>query len=222
MARASRGGKAIKATVRLLKPSVKLVSRTASRLARTALKRTPSILKSAKKAIDAKLKANRKRLSDSEIARELRAWSGMRITVGIHANDGAQLEGTLSIAQIMTVHEFGSEDGTIPQRSWLRAWFDGAGELTSGLIRDLSAQIAKGNLKASTAARRLGAICVGQIQLRWAGSNGWKPVTDETQRRKGAGKTKPLILSGQSRGSVTFQVHDASGKVVASSPAKKG
>jgi hypothetical protein len=51
---------------------------------------------------------------------------GAHVRVGIQGSDAAvQPEGSrLNIVQIATVHEYGSMDGRIPQRSFLRSTFD--------------------------------------------------------------------------------------------------
>ncbi len=58
------------------------------------------------------------------IVAQLRAGASVR--VGVQGSDAAvQPEGArLSMAQIATVHEFGSSDGRVPQRSFLRSTFD--------------------------------------------------------------------------------------------------
>lgn len=59
-----------------------------------------------------------------KIIAELKAGASVR--VGVQGSDAAvQPEGVkLNMVQIATVHEFGSSDGRIPQRSFLRSTFD--------------------------------------------------------------------------------------------------
>ncbi len=70
---------------------------------------------------------------------------GAHVRVGVQGSDAAVTpEGSkLSLVQIATVHEFGSSDGRIPQRSYLRSTFDEKkGELES-LINRLIAKAIK-------------------------------------------------------------------------------
>ena len=167
------------------------------RIANRVTSKLAKVIKSARKALKPKLAI--------DAMAELRIWDSARLTVGIHAAEGALVEGSLTVAQIMTVHEFGSADGKIPMRSWLRGWFDESQEQMSGLVRDLTRAIARGKLKAKTALARLGSIAVAELQARWARTPGdWAPLADRTIARKKS--SKPLIDTGQSRTSVTYQI----------------
>lgn len=172
------------------------------RIAKRVTSKLAKVIKSARKALKPK-PALTKVLTD--VIKELKIWDSARLTVGIHAAEGALVEGSLTVAQIMTIHEFGSADGKIPMRSWLRGWFDESQEQMSGIVRDLTRAIARGKLKAKTALARLGSIAVAELQARWARTPGdWAPLADRTIARKKS--SKPLIDTGQSRTSVTYQI----------------
>jgi hypothetical protein len=158
---------------------------------------TVNVIKSARKALKPKP------LLDAR--KELAIWNSATLTVGIHEAEGSMVKGSLTVAQIMTVHEFGSDDGRIPMRSWLRGWFDESQEQMSGLVRDMTKQIVKGKLKAKSALARLGSIAVAELQARWARTPGdWAPLAESTIKRKKS--SKPLIDTGQSRTSVTYTI----------------
>jgi phage gpG-like protein len=80
---------------------------------------------------------------------------GATVRVGVLGSDAAVTpEGSrLSMAQIATVHEFGSSDGKIPQRSFLRSTFD---EKAKELEQLISRAIGK-------AIKSPGSISVAQI-----------------------------------------------------------
>lgn len=168
----------------------------ASRFA--ALRRsTVSVIKSARKALKPKP------LLDAR--KELAIWNSATLTVGLHEAEASMVKGSLTVAQIMTVHEFGSDDGKIPMRSWLRGWFDESQVQMSGLVRDMTKQIVRGKLRAKSALARLGSIAVAELQARWARTPGdWAPLAESTIKRKKS--TKPLIDTGQSRTSVTYAI----------------
>jgi hypothetical protein len=74
---------------------------------------------------------------------------GAHARVGVQGSDAAvQPEGAkLSMAQIATVHEFGSSDGRIPQRSFLRSTFDEKHqELEKLLTRLISKAVKSGSV----------------------------------------------------------------------------
>lgn len=177
--------------------SAKRFARQAPRAAKKISSRFDKVIKSARRALKPKLAI--------DAMKELRIWNSAKLTVGIHAAEGALVEGSLTVAQIMTVHEFGSSDGRIPMRSWLRGWFDESQEQMSGIVRDLTMAIVRGKLRAKTALARLGSIAVAELQARWARTPGdWPALKPKTIARKGS--SKPLIDTGQARTSVTYQI----------------
>lgn len=153
-------------------------------------------------------KLTKKRLSENQRIQEVEKWSRTSVTVGIHSVEGTKIEGaSLTIAEIMTIHEFGSDDGKIPQRSWLRAWFDESAAKNSSRLKVLGTRVAKGEVSALQAARQFGAVCVGEIQKRWA-THPWAPLSESTlARNPNRQANSALTDTGQSRLSVTFKVH---------------
>jgi hypothetical protein len=217
-----RGIKLVRMEFKAAKKNVKAVAKLAKTMGKKGAKNLPKLVNKAKALIVAKVKdakksaaAARKRLSKDERVRELAAWNGMIVTVGIHGSDGATLEeGGLTLAQIMTVHEFGSDDGTIPQRSWLRAWFDESQGMIEGLIKGIGTQVAQGNLKAAVGAKRLGALLAGSIQRRWA-KHPWAPLSEGMLKRNpNRVANSALTDTGQSRAAVSFQVRTADGELI--------
>lgn len=59
-----------------------------------------------------------------DIKRELRTMRRKPyVAIGLQAGDDAH-DGDFSTVELGSVHEFGSRDGRIPERSWLRSAFD--------------------------------------------------------------------------------------------------
>lgn len=121
------------------------------------------------------------------------------VTVGIHADQGSDL-----IVYAAT-NEFGSDDGRIPERSFLRStvdekrdeYFD---ELADGIGKVLDG---KGS-NLTSVFRRVGARAAGDVQekIRNLSSPANAPSTIEKK-----GSSNPLIDSGRMRASVTFKVN---------------
>ena len=110
----------------------------------------------------------------------------------------------LTLVEVATIHEFG--EGDIPERSFLRAWFDEASPRITGEIKKAMEKVAAGKVELTQAIDLLGARYAGEIQLRIA--RGIDPALAEaTVTRKlatGMGGETPLIASGQLRSAVSW------------------
>lgn len=125
------------------------------------------------------------------------------IRVGIFADDGSkQYEDGQTVADIANVHEFGL--GHVPQRSFIRAYFDGNEvKLKENVVKLLESVVA-GKRTKEQVLEILGARIVGEIQQRI--SKGISPpLKKQTIDRKGS--SKPLIDTGQLRASITYDVN---------------
>jgi hypothetical protein len=145
------------------------------------------------------------------------------ITVGIHgaeggaehsdplaggsfADDGA-IEGAsappLTVAEVGAFHEFGTRH--IPQRSFIRAWFDEAvasGEIADLLRSQLKLAVA-GKLPLDQALERVALKCQASVQKRIT-KRIPPPLAQSTIDRKGS--SVPLIDTGQLRASIRGRV----------------
>jgi hypothetical protein len=121
---------------------------------------------------------------------------GAELTTGIHAAEGATAypAGT-TVAEIASAHEFGLG---VPERSFVRAWFDeNENKLSKAIKLELNAAMKRGKLK--NAFKSLAVTIQGSIQQRIA--NGIDPELDEsTILRKGS--STPLIDTETLRSSI--------------------
>lgn len=115
--------------------------------------------------------------------------------------------GSISIAQIAAIHEFGSSDGTIPPRKPLRRAVEKNANKIEATIRRLLAKIGDKKIDEVGALRTLGEFLIKEIK---AGiTAGLSPgLKSDTIARKG-GKSTPLIDTGQLINSVGYEVTDA-------------
>ena len=116
--------------------------------------------------------------------------------------------GSPTIRDIAEWNEFGTD--LIPERSFIRAWFD---EAESGLRVDLAKltqSVVTGKRTADEVLEILGLRSVGQIQARI--SQGIPPENaPSTKKQKAASvdaETTPLIDTGVLRSSITYKVED--------------
>ena len=128
-----------------------------------------------------------------------------KIAVGVLEADGGRPHGddALTIIEVATFNEFGTS--RIPERSFIRAWFDEhQAELKADLGKMMQA-VLLGRLTREQMLERLGQRCVGQIQARIA-EGVPPPNAESTIRRKGS--SKPLVDTGALRSSVSYRVDE--------------
>lgn len=134
------------------------------------------------------------------------------VEVGIFGEKGdAQHEDSdLTVGEIATIHEFGL--GNVPERSWLRAWFDENNtKLREGLLKmmkkAIQESIRSGKPISDTTRKqvmdKLGLFAVGGIQSRIAAGEIQPPLDPKTVARKGS--SIPLMDTGQLRSSISHQ-----------------
>ncbi len=147
----------------------------------------------------------------------------MLITVGVHGDDGAEdhLGGTsfaddgalessagLTVAQVGTWNEFGVEpfqlkSGAvhpgIPQRSFIRAWFDENQPFIAGTLQSQLKLVVAGKLTAEKAGERIALAFEGSVKQRI--SRGIPPP-NAPATIEAKGSSKPLINRGQLRNAV--------------------
>jgi hypothetical protein len=142
------------------------------------------------------------------VRRFKRDQRGPYVTVGIQGTEASQTRefGQTNVA-IAAVHEFGSRDGHIPQRSFLRSTMD---REHSRLLKLLEMGVKKTALTGadvtmtlSTVGEVARAACVRTIDQ----SIGLKPNAPATIKRKRS--TTPLIDEGILKRSITWKVHKA-------------
>lgn len=128
-----------------------------------------------------------------------------RITVGVHAADGRELheasEFGETVLDVAIANEFGTD--TIPQRSFIRAWFDENRKKNNDAIKRMLQSVIKGKRSRHDAFELLGQAFVGQIQRRIAQG---VPPPNSPATIAWKGSSKPLINSGQLRTSVSYAI----------------
>lgn len=145
------------------------------------------------------------------------------VTVGVHGDDGAAEHVAndadtppLKVVDVGTFHEFGvspfevmrfAADGSasvyehpgIPQRSFIRAWFDESQDFIKETLRSQMLLVVAGKLTVEQAMERIALVFEGSVKQRIA--RGIEPpLAASTIRKKGS--SKPLIDKGQLRAAV--------------------
>lgn len=149
------------------------------------------------------------------------APSEITITVGVHGDDGSETHehdvandigragsSGLTVADVATFHEFGvppfqmrngREHPGIPQRSFIRGWYDESQDFIRETLRSQMTLVLKGKLTAEQAGARISLAFEGDMKKRV--SRGIPPpLAPSTIEAKGS--SKPLIDTGQLRAAI--------------------
>lgn len=128
------------------------------------------------------------------------------VLIGLPAGTGSYEDGA-PIAVIAAVHEFGSADGKIPERSFLRVPLRQNTDLFKAMFRAQMAKVAKGELTMFQAMDQIG--MKGASVSREAINAGLQPgLAESTKKRREHGGDTPLWDSGQLVQSITHIVED--------------
>lgn len=126
------------------------------------------------------------------------------VLVGLPKGLGSYDDGA-PIAVIAAIHEFGSADGLIPERSFLRAPLRQSADELKAQWRKLLPRVVSGELTMHQTMDQVGAMAAAVSQE--AISAGIQPSNaDATVAHKGS--NKPLIDTGRLRQSITHVVED--------------
>ena len=113
-----------------------------------------------------------------------RLLPGPELTVGIHNEEGMKKheKSDLSILAIGIIHEFGA--GVVPERSFIRAWFDQNEEQIKADIYFAALQVVNGTITRDAALQALGDKFVRGIHARMLAGIP-PPLTKAVAKRKG-------------------------------------
>lgn len=164
-----------------------------------------------------------------EFVQNVARMGDARVKVGV-MDDGEDYPEGITVAEVAAINEFGTEDGRIPERSFLRSTFDEKREELLVLAEMLTQRILFGKSTVEDAMNVLGATLASAIKKTIADGVD-PPNAESTARRKAAtGKTakyfnkpaetlgdalaqvgalaavKPLVDTGRLMGSITWAV----------------
>lgn len=127
----------------------------------------------------------------------------MHVAVGILQDE--KRDDGFSMVDLAMVHEYGSKDGHIPQRSFIRSSCDAKRKEHLRLLQRLEKKVLLGHLNKKKALTQFGEMVKsGMVQ---AINSGIDPALDpKTIRRKKSSKS--LIDTGRLKGSIAHEVRD--------------
>ena len=133
---------------------------------------------------------------------EAKSGPGLKVKVGLPVGSQPYPDGT-SVIMVGIVHEFGSEDGVIPERSFLRAAMADNADYINLLIAELARTVTSGQRGTRTALELLGTEAASLVQDTIRALRD-PPNKAATIRQKGS--SNPLIDTGHLLQSITHQV----------------
>jgi phage gpG-like protein len=108
-----------------------------------------------------------------------------------------------SMVDLATVHEYGSKDGRIPQRSFMRSTCDAQQKKHTTIIQKLQSKVIAGGLSIKQALGQLGEV-VAKDMVQTINSGITPELKPTTVKIKGSSKS--LIDTGHLKGSITHEV----------------
>ena len=132
-----------------------------------------------------------------KIVDEMNSIGKKAVKVGLQSGD-TEKDGT-SLAYIGSLHEYGSDGGKIPQRSFMRTAIDDNDRKIKSLSDDLGGKIIDGSISVNQALDTVGIAVTGMIQKQIVDGD-FQSLKDSTVKAKGS--DKPLIDTGRMRQSI--------------------
>ena len=130
------------------------------------------------------------------------------VLVGLPEGAKAEEDGT-PVAMIGAVHEFGSPEQNIPERSWLRGGIARGQPKFNRLNRANMALVVLGKKTVEESLGQLGAVAAGEVKREFVVGD-FEPIKPATiaarERKLGKKSTRPLIASGNLRQEITWQL----------------
>ena len=123
------------------------------------------------------------------------------VAIGILQDD--KIDKNFSMVDLALVHEYGSRNGHIPQRSFIRSTCDAKQKQHFQLIKTLQGKIIDGALSIKQALTTLGEV-VAKDMVKTINRGINPELKPATIKRKGSAKS--LIDTGRLKGSITHEV----------------
>lgn len=142
-------------------------------------------------------------LGMTAILRELHKVGGVHITVGVHGDAKPRSGDGADQVLVAAANEFGTSDGHVPERSFIRSTIDARRSQIGALTSNTLGKVADGKQTAKDAAGVVGLFVENAIKKTITVLSD-PPNAPSTIARKGS--SNPLIDTGQLRQAITHKV----------------
>lgn len=161
------------------------------------------------------MKVKDKDLGYAALVRRVYSLDSPKVSVGIHEEDGAKEheDAGMTVVALGAIHEFGL--GNVPERSFIRAWFDENQDRAKEALRRLMVSVVDGKRQPKQALDLFAQWALGEMQKRMAAGipPALQPETVRKKTRAGKKGETPLIDTGQLRSSLSYEIMDGDGVV---------
>jgi hypothetical protein len=136
--------------------------------------------------------------------------ANMRVNVGVLASKGgnAPVEGGppgFDLVALAATHEYGSSDGHVPERSYLRRTFSMKQEVFAAASAKVARGYLAGKIDLEKAGNLLGAVGATEVKKTITEGDGVPPpLAASTISRKGS--SRPLVDTGRLLNAITWEV----------------
>lgn len=142
-----------------------------------------------------------------ELRARLEGLAGKEVVVGVtRATAGRGQTGQINNAELAAVHEFGTRDGRIPERSFIRSSMHDNRDDYVGMHAGNLRKVVRGEMQFEKSLDLLGVKAASDVQEKIRRGE-LEPLKPATIQRKGS--STPLIDTGHLRQSITHEVRDA-------------
>ena len=143
------------------------------------------------------------------ILKSVKRMDKMHVKVGVLSSKGGSAKhdnSAFTLVELMAIHEFGSADGTIPDRAPIRLTFETNQKEMAAFIAPLARQVITNGMPVERALGLLGIKGVAEIKKTITQSDLPPPLKPATIARKGS--DRPLVDTGQLINSIQYEVGD--------------
>ena len=103
-------------------------------------------------------------LGFSKLFANAKAVKNSKVRVGVFDSGEADPDGGLTVAELALIHEYGTDDGHIPARSFVRSTFDAKRAELAAMGEKLIVRVIEGKVKIDAALNALGAKLADDIK----------------------------------------------------------
>jgi len=114
------------------------------------------------------------------------------------------VDGGITMVELGTMHEFGTADGRIPERSYIRSTLNSGNDELKQICAKLASDIVNGRRNVDEALKILGEFGVAQVRGKITKTDIPPPLKPATIAAKGS--SKPLVDTGALLNSISYEL----------------
>lgn len=143
-----------------------------------------------------------------EFQKRIRQLNGSFVKIGVLSSSGPAAEGSITMVELAAIHEFGSPNAGIPERSFIRSTVRNRADDIRSQCTKLVKAVLAGNMETDQALGALGSWVAAQMKntISTRKTEGPEPQENKDSTIKQKGSSTPLIDTGRLLGAITWEV----------------